>query len=122
MSFIVETVEKGRENMTAFNDREKAAENKYAHDQELEFRIEARRNKLLGLWAAQRMNLSGLSADEYAKTLVAATVNIPGDQGLVDKVKKDLSARGVTISDLDIKAELHAVTQIARDQVKKETK
>lgn len=107
--------------MTTFNDREKAAENKYAHDKELEFRVHARRNKLMGVWAASRMNLSGAAAEDYAKGLIAATVNAYDDDQLVSRLKSDLSARGITISEHDIKEELHRVTQVATEQLNSES-
>lgn len=106
--------------MTTFDDREKAAENKYAHDQENEFRVHARRNKLLGLWAAGRMNLQGAAAEDYAKSLIAAMVN-EGDEDLliINRIKADLSARGVMISEQDIKQEMQKLAVVAKEQVEK---
>lgn len=106
--------------MTAFNDREKAAENKYAHDQELEFRVHARRSKLIGLWAASKMNISGSAADEYAKSLISATVNAQDDDILVGRVRADLSSRGVAITENDVREELFRLTQVAKDQIQSE--
>jgi len=103
--------------MTTFDDKEKAAENKYAHDKELEFRIHARRNKLLGLWAAARMNLSGSPAEDYAKTLVTADMGANNDEIIIQRVKSDFSAKGAPVSDQDIRAEIHRVTQVAREQI-----
>lgn len=106
--------------MTTFNDREKAAENKYAHDQERQFKVKARRTKLMGLWAARRMNLSGAAADDYAKSLIAATISSNDDEDIVAQVKADLSGRGITATEKEIKEELFKVTQIAKEQIEKE--
>lgn len=106
--------------MSTFKDREKAAENKYAHDQETAFRINARRTKLFGLWAAGRMSMAGNAADDYARNLIAATVSANEDEEIIAKVKADLSARGVSIADHDLKEELYRVTQVAKDQILKE--
>ncbi len=106
--------------MTTFNDREKAAENKYAHDQERQFLLKARRTKLMGLWAARRMNISGTAADDYAKSLIAATISSNEDEEIVAQVKADLSARGITASEHELKEELFKVTQVAKEQIDKE--
>lgn len=106
--------------MTTFHDREKAAENKYAHDQERAFKVKARRTKLMGLGAARHMNLSGAAADDYAKSLIAATISSNEDDDIVAQVKADLSARGVTVSEQELKEELFKVTQVAREQIEKE--
>ena len=106
--------------MTTFNDREKAAENKYAHDQELEFRVFARRSKLIGLWAASKMNLSGSHAEEYVNGLISSTVSSHDDDTLVARIKGDLSARGETISEHDLREELFRLTQVAKDQINAE--
>lgn len=78
--------------MTTFDDRENAFENKFAHDEELKFRAEARRNKLLGLWAAGLMGKSGDAAASYAKDVVAEDFSEAGDEDVYRKVAKDLGA------------------------------
>jgi hypothetical protein len=103
-----------------FNDRENAAENKFAHDKETEFRTNARRNKLLGQWAAGRMNLSGAAADEYSKALIVSNVKLHDDDGIVARVKADFSAKGLTISEHDIREELFRVSRIAAEQIQGE--
>lgn len=103
--------------MTTFNDKEKAAENKYAHDKELEFRIHARRNKLMGLWAGARMNLSGTAAEDYTKGLIAATITTHDDEQILARLKADFSAKGIAISEQDLRTELHRVSQVAKEQV-----
>jgi hypothetical protein len=78
--------------MTTFDDRENAFENKFAHDEDLKFRAEARRNKLLGLWAAGLMGKSGDAATDYAKDVVAEDFDEAGEEDVYRKVAKDLGA------------------------------
>src|SRR5579872_4733987 len=79
--------------MTAFDDREKDFEARYKHDQDLQFKVKARRNRLLGLWAAERMGLSADAAEGYAKEVVAAEFS-GGDKVIIDKICADLAAKG----------------------------
>jgi len=81
--------------MTQFDDRERAFESKFAHDEEMKFRIIARRNRLLGQWAARQMGLSEAEADSYAKDVVRADFEEAGDNDVVRKVLGDLTAAGV---------------------------
>lgn len=81
---------------TTFDKREKDFEKKFAHDEELRFKAGARRNKLLGMWAAEKMGLSGAQAEAYAKEVVMADFEKAGDQDVLHKVAKDLAGRGVT--------------------------
>lgn len=108
--------------MTTFNEREKGFENKYKHDQETQFKITARRNKLLGLWAAEKMGVSGPAADTYAKEVVAADFEKPGDDDVVEKVVKDLGDKGLSVTAHDIRVEMERLLPVARDQVLKEVK
>ncbi|MEH6630505.1 MAG: DUF1476 domain-containing protein [Halopseudomonas aestusnigri] len=85
--------------MTDISDREKAFEDKYHHDEELRFKTEARRNKLLGLWAANLMGLTGDAADEYAKTVVKADLIEPGEEDVKQKVFKDFQSRNIDKSE-----------------------
>ena len=97
--------------MTTFKDREKAFEEKYKHDQELQFKVEVRRNKLLGLWAAELLGLTGADAAAYAKEVVAADFEAPGDVDLVRKIMADLAAKHVAMSEHRVRKkmlELHA--------------
>jgi hypothetical protein len=80
--------------MTTFDDREKAFERKFAQDEELRFRATARRNKLFGLWAAEKLGLSGSEAEDYAKSVVKADFAQPGDDDVLNKVRTDLEAKG----------------------------
>jgi hypothetical protein len=82
--------------MTTFNDREKAAEKKFAHDAELEFKAGARRNKLLGLWAAEQIGKTGAEADAYAKSVVMADFEEVGDEDVFRKLRADLDPAKVS--------------------------
>ena len=81
--------------MTTLDDRRNAFERKFAHDAELRFRTTARRNKLLGLWAAERLGKSGPDAEAYARNVVAADFQEPGDEDVIRKVRGDLEAAGL---------------------------
>ena len=105
-----------------FKDREKGFEAKYQHDQETQFRITARRNKLLGLWAAEKMGISGAAADAYAKEVVAADFEEPGDADVVRKVLGDLSGKGVEVTEHALRHEMEKLGAKARDQVVAESK
>ena len=102
--------------MAQFDDREKAQEAKFARDGELRFKAEARRNKLLGLWAAEKLGLSGAAAETYAKEVVAADFEEAGDEDVIRKLAGDLTAAGVEISDAEIRAVLNDKTAEARRQ------
>ena len=80
--------------MTTFNDREKSFEKKFQHDQELQFKVNARKNKLLGLWAAGLLGKTGADAEAYAKDVVMADFEKPGDSDFIHKLMKDLAAAG----------------------------
>jgi hypothetical protein len=103
--------------MTTFDDKEKAAENKYAHDKEQEFKVHARAHKLLGLWAAGKMGLSGAQAEEYAALIVTVDMAKANPQHLFKKIKNDLFDKNVHISDHDIHAEIHRLEELAKQQV-----
>jgi hypothetical protein len=81
--------------MTQFNDRERAFESKFAHDEEMRFRITARRNRLLGEWAARQMGLTEAEAESYAKDVVRSDFEEAGEHDVVRKVMGDLTAAGV---------------------------
>ncbi len=92
--------------MTGFDQRERGFEEKYAREQEQMFRLHARRDKLLGLWVAERLGLSGEQADTYALTLVKADMEEPGDDDVIRQAMADLSAKGVDCSEDDVRAQL----------------
>jgi len=89
--------------MTTFDKREEGFEKQFAHDEELRFKANARRNKLLGAWAATQMGLSGTDADAYAKEVVMADFEEAGDEDVFRKVRKDFDAKGVKQSDQQIR-------------------
>lgn len=104
--------------MTTFDDREQAYENKFAHDEEMNFKAEARRNKLLGLWAADLMGKSGDEAEAYAKEVVVSDFEEQGHEDVVRKVAGDLG----DLADADtIRAKMAELLATAREQVLTET-
>ena len=108
--------------MTGFDEREKGFEAKYRLDQEARFKISARRNKLLGLWAAERMGMSGVSAEEYAKEVVVADFDEPGDADVLEKVLDDFTEKGLGITDTQVREQMDKLTETARQQIMKESK
>ena len=94
--------------MTTFNDRERAEEAKFAHDGEMEFRIHARRNRLLGGWAATRMGLSAAEAEAYGKSVVQADFEESGDEDVVRKLLGDLTLAGIEATEAEVRAALKA--------------
>jgi hypothetical protein len=103
--------------MTTFDDREQAFENKFAHDQEMAFRITARRNRLLGQWAAGLMKLTSEETDSYAKSVVQADFEEAGDEDVIRKLLGDLTSAGVDIDDGRIRQALDAKAVEARRQL-----
>ena len=89
--------------MTSFDDREKAFENKFAHDAELKFKAESRRNKALAEWAGAKLGLSGAALEDYIKAVRKADLAEKGDNDVFRKVKADLAAKGVKVADADIR-------------------
>ena len=92
--------------MTTFDKREEGFEKKFAHDEELRFKATARRNKLLGLWVAQKLGMSGDDAAAYAKEVVQADFEEAGEDDVFRKVRKDLDAKGVSATDQEIKTQM----------------
>ena len=104
--------------MSTFEDRENAFENKFAHDQELQFKVEARRNKLLGLWAAGLLGKTGDDAAAYATEVVKSDFEEAGHEDVVRKVSGDL---GDKASEDEIRAQMEALMAEAKTQVMNET-
>ena len=104
------------ERMTTFDDREQAFEAKFALDQEQEFRAAARRNKMLGLWASEKMGLSTDSAEQYAAAVVRADMEQPGDEDVFRKVAGDFKASGLTVSEGELRSKMDEFASIAREQ------
>lgn len=100
--------------MTTFDDRENAFENKYAHDQEMQFKAEARTNKLLGLWAAELLDKTGAEADSYAVEVVKADFEEAGHDDVIRKVAGDL---GEKVTESEIRAKRAALAIEAKDQI-----
>jgi hypothetical protein len=100
-----------------FDEREKGFEAKYRHDQETEFKITARRNKLLGLWAAEKMGIEGTSADAYAREVVTADFEEVGDADVVRKVLGDFKTKGLAVDEPMLRKEMERLTGVAREQI-----
>ena len=100
--------------MTQFNDRERAFEAKFARDEEMQFRILARRNRLLGEWAARLMNLSDVETEAYAKDVVRADFEEAGDEDVIRKLLGDLTSAGVEVDEATIRQALEHKTVEAR--------
>ncbi len=98
--------------------REKGFESKFAHDEEMLFKANARRNKLLGLWAAEKLGLSGAEADAYAKSMVVADFEEAGDEDLFRKVRNDFDAKKVEQSDHQIRRHMDELLAVALEQIK----
>lgn len=107
--------------MSGFDKRREGYESKFAHDQDLKFKATARRNKLLGLWAAEKMGLSGTAADDYAKEVVKSDFEEAGDEDVFRKVRKDLDAKKATVSDHQIRREMDELMAKAVEQVQSGT-
>ena len=106
--------------MTTFDKRKDAFENKFAHDEQLRFKAESRRNKLLGLWAAGLLGKTGEAADAYAKSIVAADFEEAGDEDVFRKIRADFDAAGVAQSDHQIRRTMEELMGTAREQVANE--
>jgi hypothetical protein len=88
--------------MTTFDDRERSFEKKFAMDQELKFKAEARRNRLLGQWAAAKLGLSGSEVEDYAKAVRKADLLEKGDQDVKRKIRQDFEAKGINVSEAEL--------------------
>ena len=108
--------------MASFEDREKGYERKFAHDEELKFKATARRNKLLGLWAAELMGLSGDAAQAYAREVIKADLEEPGEEDVVRKIRRDFDAKGVGKSDHEIRRQMADLMGQAISQLEAEGK
>ena len=104
--------------MTTFDKREEGFEKQFAHDEELRFKANARRNKMLGAWAANQLGLSGADADAYAKEVVMADFEEAGDEDVFRKVRKDFDAKGVKQTDQQIRTTMTSLMTEAVAQLK----
>lgn len=106
--------------MTTFDDRERDAERRFEHDEQLRFKAAARRNRLLGEWAAGELGLAGDEATAYAKDVVMADFEEPGDDDVLRKVQADFEAKGLPIDARKIRLEMDRLMQVARKQIMEE--
>ena len=104
--------------MSSFDKREEGFEKKFALDEEQKFKAEARRNKLLGLWAAEKLGITGDAANAYAKEVVASDFEESGDADVVRKVLGDLTAKGVALTEQQLRAKMDELMAQAVVQVK----
>ena len=104
--------------MTTFDKREEGFEKKFAHDEELQFKANARRNKLLGHWAAEKLGLTGADAEAYAKAVVMADFEEAGDDDVFRKVNTDFQAKGVVQSEHQIRRTMEELMNAAIAQIK----
>ena len=104
--------------MTTFDKREEGFEKKFAHDEELRFKANARRNKLLGLWAAEKLGITGDAANVYAKEVVMSDFEESGDNDVFKKVRNDLDAKGVALSDQDLRRAMIDMMEKAIAEIK----
>ena len=109
----------GEASMTTFDKREEGFEKQFAHDEELKFKAGARRNKILGLWAAEKLGLSGAQAEAYAKEVVMADFEEPGDDDVLRKIRRDFDAKGINQSDHQIRRTMDELMASAVAEVKK---
>jgi hypothetical protein len=106
--------------MTGFDERKRGEESRYKHDQELMFKARNRGNRMFGMWLAEQLGLSGDAAASYAKDVVVADFEAPGDEDLFIKVRADLSAKSVEISDHVLQKRLQEFRDLALQQIKTE--
>ena len=104
--------------MTTFDDREKGFESKFALDQEQEFKAVARRNRLLGEWAADKMGLQGERRDDYARAVVKSDFEQPGDEDVFRKVMQDLEGSGLGVRESELRTKMDELLAQAREQIK----
>ncbi|MEM7300460.1 MAG: DUF1476 domain-containing protein [Pseudomonadota bacterium] len=107
--------------MSTMDDRGDAFEKRFAHDEELRFKAEARRNKLLGLWAAEKLGKSGDDAEAYAKEVIMADFEEAGDEDVFRKVRGDFDAAGIDESDHQIRRTMQDMLEKAVDQIQNES-
>jgi hypothetical protein len=103
--------------MASMNDREKGFENKFAHDADLKFKAEARRNKLLATWAAEKMGLTGPEVDDYIKAVRKADLTEGGDEDVFRKVQADFKAKNIAVTDADLRTAMHGYLAEAVAQI-----
>ncbi|PPR18891.1 MAG: hypothetical protein CFH37_00204 [Alphaproteobacteria bacterium MarineAlpha9_Bin7] len=103
--------------MAILGDRERDFEKRFQHDEELRFKANARRNKMLGLWAADKLGLSGAEAEAYAKEVVISDFEEPGDDDVLRKVSSDFEAKGIAIDAAKVRHEMERLMPIAKQEI-----
>ena len=106
--------------MTTFDDRERTEETRFKHNEELTFKARNRGNRMFGVWVAERLGLTGDAADSYAKDVVVADFESPGDDDIFTKVRADLAAKSIEISDHLLQKHLQEFRDVALQQLKTE--
>jgi len=106
--------------MSSFDDRKRGEEAKYAMDAATEFKVMARRNKMLGLWAADLFDLSDADAENYARSVVLSDLEEAGDEDVFRKLRQDFDDKGVALSDQSLRDQMAALLPLAREQVQNE--
>jgi hypothetical protein len=104
--------------VATFDDREKGFEGKFAHDEEVEFKAVARRNRAMGAWAAERMGLEGDSIEEYTRAIIRAELGEDGDEAVIRKILQDLTASSVKVSEGEVRQKMQELMAQAREHVK----
>jgi len=104
--------------MTTFDKREDAFEKQFVHDEEIKFKAEARRNKMLGLWVAEKLGLSGAAAADYSSALVTAEIDAASDEGVVRKIMADLAAKNIALGEDELRARMSELLATAVSQIK----
>ena len=103
--------------MTTFEDRQRDFEKRFQHDEELRFKTNARRNKMLGLWAAEKLGLTDAEAEAYAKEVVMSDFEEPGDDYVLRKVLSDFEAKGITIGAAKLRHEMERLMPLAKKEI-----
>lgn len=103
--------------MASLDERRDAAEKRFAHDEELRFKATARRNKLIGLWVAEKLGKSGADAEAYAKSVILADFEEAGEDDVFRKLRKDLDAAGVTLTDAELRQQMSELMARAKAEV-----
>jgi hypothetical protein len=103
--------------MTTFDEREQAYEAKLAHDEELKFKATVRRNRWLGLWAAGKLGKEAKAAEDYASAIVATQLEGNGEEGILNKIRADFAAAGISVSDAQIRREMDELLAKAAKEV-----
>jgi hypothetical protein len=104
--------------MTTFDKREEAFETQFVHDEELKFKAGARRNKMLGLWAAEKLGMGGHAADDYSRAVVTAEIDAASDEGVVRKIMSDLADKGIPLTESELRLKMSELLAAAVAQIK----